>query len=57
MEVLVISDIFDTVERSYDKMGERYHHFRDNEKFKSELKKFSDLLPPSGEILDAGLRN
>lgn len=42
------------VEDSYDKMGERYHRSRNNEKFKSELKKFADLLSDSGEVLDAG---
>ncbi len=35
-------------------MGEAYHSFRDNEKFKNELEKFTELLPSSGEILDAG---
>jgi 2-polyprenyl-3-methyl-5-hydroxy-6-metoxy-1,4-benzoquinol methylase len=35
-------------------MGERYHRSRDNEKFKSELEKFSGLLPTSGDVLDAG---
>jgi 2-polyprenyl-3-methyl-5-hydroxy-6-metoxy-1,4-benzoquinol methylase len=47
-------DIFKTVEESYDKMGETYHNFRDNEKFNSELDKFAELLPQSGSILDAG---
>ena len=47
-------DIFKTVEESYDKMGETYHNFRDNEKFNSELEKFAELLPSSGEVLDAG---
>jgi 2-polyprenyl-3-methyl-5-hydroxy-6-metoxy-1,4-benzoquinol methylase len=42
------------VEESYDKMGEAYHNFRDNEKFIRELEQFSDLLPPSGQVLDAG---
>jgi len=46
--------IFKTVEESYDKMGEQYHNFRDNEKFNNELKKFTELLPSSGRILDAG---
>jgi 2-polyprenyl-3-methyl-5-hydroxy-6-metoxy-1,4-benzoquinol methylase len=47
-------DIFKTVEESYDKMGEAYHNFRNNEKFNSELEKFAELLPASGRILDAG---
>ena len=46
--------IFKTVEESYDKMGEQYHNFRDNEKFKNELEKFTELLPSLGRILDAG---
>ncbi|TFG27655.1 class I SAM-dependent methyltransferase [Candidatus Thorarchaeota archaeon] len=53
-EVEAIKDIFRVVEESYDKMGERYHRFRDNEKFKSELEKFVELLPESGKVLDAG---
>ena len=47
-------DIFKTVEESYDKMGETYHNFRDNEKFNRELQKFADFLPSSGKVLDAG---
>ena len=47
-------DIFKMVEDSYDKMGERYHKTRNNEKFKSELEKFSNLLPSSADVLDAG---
>jgi ubiquinone/menaquinone biosynthesis C-methylase UbiE len=47
-------DIFETVERSYDKMGEQYHTFRNNEKFNSQLEQFAELLPPSGKVLDAG---
>lgn len=47
-------DIFKTVEESYDKMGETYHNYRDNEKFKGELEKFAKLLPNLGEVLDAG---
>ncbi len=47
-------DIFKTVEESYDRMGETYHNYRDNEKFKTELEKFAELLPHSGKILDAG---
>ncbi len=47
-------EIFKIVEESYDKMGERYHNSRNNEKFNSELKKFSSLLPNSAEVLDAG---
>ncbi|NPE06685.1 MAG: class I SAM-dependent methyltransferase [Asgard group archaeon] len=47
-------NIFKTIEESYDKMGEEYHNFRDNEKFKNELEKFAKLLPSSGEVLDAG---
>ncbi len=47
-------DIFKTVEESYDRMGETYHNYRDNEKFNSELGKFADLLPKSGKVLDAG---
>jgi ubiquinone/menaquinone biosynthesis C-methylase UbiE len=47
-------NIFKTIEESYDKMGETYHNFRDNEKFKSELDKFTKLLPNSGHVLDAG---
>ena len=50
----MILDIFDTVERSYDKMGEIYHSFRDNEKFTQQLEQFSDLLPHPGKVLDAG---
>ncbi|MGY5880550.1 MAG: class I SAM-dependent methyltransferase [Candidatus Thorarchaeota archaeon] len=42
------------VEDSYDKMGERYHRTRDNQKFNSELEKFTELLPSSSEVLDAG---
>jgi len=53
-EDLVILDIFKTVEKSYDKMGERYHKFRDNEKFNRELEQFSELLPQAGRVLDAG---
>jgi 2-polyprenyl-3-methyl-5-hydroxy-6-metoxy-1,4-benzoquinol methylase len=49
-----ILDIFKTVEASYDKMGEAYHNFRDNEKFNNELEKFTQLLPDSGQVLDAG---
>ncbi|MFW9926468.1 MAG: class I SAM-dependent methyltransferase [Candidatus Thorarchaeota archaeon] len=47
-------DIFRTVEESYDKMGETYHSVRDNEKFNRELEKFAELLPSSGQVLDAG---
>ncbi|NHJ40571.1 MAG: class I SAM-dependent methyltransferase [Asgard group archaeon] len=47
-------NIFKTIEESYDKMGETYHNFRDNEKFNNELEKFADLLPVSGNVLDAG---
>jgi len=47
-------DIFKTVEKSYDKMGETYHNFRDNEKFNNELEKFAELLPSLGTVLDAG---
>jgi 2-polyprenyl-3-methyl-5-hydroxy-6-metoxy-1,4-benzoquinol methylase len=47
-------DIFKTVEESYDKMGETYHNFRDNEKFTGELSRFAELLPHSGKVLDAG---
>ena len=47
-------NIFKTIEESYDKMGEVYHNFRDNEKFTSELEKFTKLLPESGSVLDAG---
>ena len=50
----MILDIFKTIEASYDKMGEAYHNFRDNEKFNNELERFSELLPRSGHILDAG---
>ena len=53
-EAEVIKDIFKIVEESYDKMGERYHNFRDNEKFKGELQKFVELLPKSSQVLDAG---
>jgi 2-polyprenyl-3-methyl-5-hydroxy-6-metoxy-1,4-benzoquinol methylase len=35
-------------------MGEQYHRFRNNEKFNQQLKEFSELLPPSGQLLDAG---
>ena len=47
-------DIFQTVEESYDKMGEMYHNSRNNEKFNRELEQFSELLPISGQVLDAG---
>jgi len=47
-------NIYKTIEESYDKMGEEYHRFRNNEKFKNELEKFTGLLPPSGHVLDAG---
>lgn len=47
-------NIFKTIEESYDKMGETYHNFRDNEKFNNELEKFANLLPVSGNVLDAG---
>ncbi|TFG31393.1 class I SAM-dependent methyltransferase [Candidatus Thorarchaeota archaeon] len=47
-------DIFKTVEKSYDRMGEKYHNLRDNEKFNCELEKFTGLLPISGKVLDAG---
>lgn len=47
-------NIFKTIEESYDKMGETYHNFRDNEKFNSELEKFAKLLPSFGYVLDAG---
>jgi len=47
-------NIYKTIEESYDKMGEAYHRFRDNEKFKGELEKFASLLPISGKVLDAG---
>ncbi|NHK30777.1 MAG: class I SAM-dependent methyltransferase [Asgard group archaeon] len=47
-------NIFKTIEESYDKMGKTYHNFRDNEKFNSELEKFTKLLPSSGHVLDAG---
>jgi ubiquinone/menaquinone biosynthesis C-methylase UbiE len=50
----VISDIFKTVEKSYDKMGERYHRFRNNEKFNQQLEQFSELLQQSSQVLDAG---
>ncbi len=47
-------DIFRTIEESYDKMGEIYHNNRDNKKFLGELKRFIKLIPPSGQVLDAG---
>lgn len=47
-------NIFKTVEESYDKMGETYHNFRNNEKFNTELVKFTELLPSSAQVLDAG---
>ena len=47
-------NIFKTIEESYDKMGETYHNFRDNEKFSSELERFTELLPKAGHVLDAG---
>ncbi|MBN2228999.1 MAG: class I SAM-dependent methyltransferase [Candidatus Thorarchaeota archaeon] len=47
-------NIFKTVQQSYDRMGATYHRFRDNEKFRGELERFSTLLPPSGRVLDAG---
>ncbi|MBD3406911.1 MAG: methyltransferase domain-containing protein [Candidatus Lokiarchaeota archaeon] len=46
--------LFKMVGHSYDKMGERYHRFRNNEKFIGELEQFVGLLPPSGDVLDAG---
>ncbi|MFW9982039.1 MAG: class I SAM-dependent methyltransferase [Candidatus Thorarchaeota archaeon] len=49
-----VLDIFKTVEESYDKMGLTYHNYRDNEKFNRELVKFAELLPNSGQVLDAG---
>ncbi|TFG14969.1 class I SAM-dependent methyltransferase [Candidatus Thorarchaeota archaeon] len=52
--MLTISDIFKTVEESYDKMGETYHDFRDNEKFIRQLEQFSELLSHRGRVLDAG---
>lgn len=51
---MTISDIFKTVEESYDKMGETYHDFRDNEKFIRQLEQFSELLSHRGRVLDAG---
>lgn len=53
-EVHKIPDMFKTVEESYDKMGEKYHEFRNNEKFIAQLEQFSELLPTSGRVLDAG---
>lgn len=47
-------NVFKIIEESYDRMGERYHNFRNNEKFNSELEKFAKLLPSSGKVLDAG---
>ncbi len=47
-------DIYKTIEESYDIMGEEYHQFRNNEKFNSELEKFTNLLPSSARVLDAG---
>ncbi|MBN2230098.1 MAG: class I SAM-dependent methyltransferase [Candidatus Thorarchaeota archaeon] len=47
-------DLFKTVEESYDRMGEMYHNYRDNEKFNNQLEQFIELLPSSGQILDAG---
>lgn len=35
-------------------MGEQYHRFRDNEKFNQQLEEFSELMPVSGQVLDAG---
>lgn len=35
-------------------MGEQYHRFRDNGKFNQQLQEFSELLPASGKVLDAG---
>ncbi len=49
-----IPDFFKVVEKSYDKMGETYHNFRDNDKFIQQLERFSALLPRSGKVLDAG---
>lgn len=46
--------IFKIVENSYDKMGAAYHSSRNNEKFGRELERFAELLPNSGEVLDAG---
>ncbi|MHA3965012.1 MAG: class I SAM-dependent methyltransferase [Candidatus Thorarchaeota archaeon SMTZ1-45] len=46
--------MFKTVEESYDRMGEMYHKFRDNEKFIPQLEQFSELLPRLGDVLDAG---
>jgi ubiquinone/menaquinone biosynthesis C-methylase UbiE len=47
-------DVFQTVEQSYDRMGELYHNSRNNEKFTRELEQFSELLPESAQVLDAG---
>ncbi len=47
-------EIFKVVEESYDRMGEKYHSVRNNEKFNRELEKFSELLPSAGRVLDAG---
>ncbi len=49
-----MSDFFETVERSYDRMGEAYHQNRDNEKFAQQLNQIGELLPSSGRVLDAG---
>lgn len=46
--------IFKTIEESYDRIGEKYHSFRDTEKFNRELERFVELLPESGQVLDAG---
>jgi len=35
-------------------MGEIYHRLRDNQKFIPQLEQLSELLPSSGQVLDAG---
>ncbi|TXT55266.1 MAG: hypothetical protein BAJATHORv1_40177 [Candidatus Thorarchaeota archaeon] len=46
--------IFKMVEHSYDRMGERYHKSRNNDKFMRQLKQFVELLPLAANVLDAG---
>ncbi len=53
-EGCAISDIYKTIEQSYDRMGETYHQNRNNEKLYPKLEEFYELLPQSGTVLDAG---
>jgi ubiquinone/menaquinone biosynthesis C-methylase UbiE len=42
------------VKKSYNKIAEQYYNHRDLTKFNAELKRFVDLLPEGGKVLDAG---